>query len=353
MNVNWLLNVSKNLTGKFRSKTVLPEPEPEQVVINAKWLRPNTKVSKQGVCFCFHYAGMGDYIQWTTAVQWMIENHEHYHGYIYAQDFFYLLAKEWFKKYAPRFEVRSFKHLKEIADKHPHHSYISPDAFQMINSCGFHLLDLGFHYYANLDYIPEGWKKIPEIRGDETDISKFNLPKKYCVITTESTSRARTLKSEAINGISKWAVSKGITPVFLGKKDILDEYQSKSVEGVSTEGVLDLRERTNILEAACILAKSQFVVGLDNGLLHLAACSTVPVIWGFTTVDHGHRVPPRREGAKNAVVVPYKELSCRYCQSHVRAFLGWDYRKCLYGDYVCIDMMTADRFIKCIEAVLT
>jgi hypothetical protein len=350
VNVNLLSSVSKSLFGKFKSK---PEKPPEEsVFINAPHLRPNTKVSKQYVVYCFHYAGLGDYIQWTTAVQWNIETHQHLHGYVYAQGFFYGLAKEWFKKYAPRFEVRSFTHLKDIADLHPYHGYIAPDNFQMINSCGFHLLDLGFHYFSNIDYIPDGWRKIPEINGDECSVDHLNLPEKFCVITTEATAPVRTLKPEAVNGMVKWAISKGITPVFLGKKEILAEYQSKSIEGISTVGVLDLREKTSILECAVILSKAQFVAGLDNGLLHLAACSMVPVVWGFTTVDHGHRVPPRRQGAKQAVVLPYRDLPCRFCQSHVRAFPGWDYRKCLYDDYVCLDMMTAERFIRTIEQLL-
>lgn len=315
-------------------------------------LRPNSKIYKQEIVFFFNYSGLGDYIHWVIPIQWMIETNPHLHGTIYAPKFFFLLAQHWFKKYEPRFTVKLFdKKPKEIEKKHPAAFFLCPDGFQMATPTGFHLLTLGFHYFCNLDSIPKGWEKFPEINGDEVDISKFNLPEKYCVVTTESTSEVRTLKGETINGITSWAKLQNITPVFLGKKELQDEYKSWTPTNIDFEGVIDLREQTNLLEAACVLAKAQFVAGLDNGLLHLASCSMVPVAFGFTTVDPRHRMPPRREGAKSCALGPHVSVTCRFCQSNVRGVPGWDYRKCLYGDKACIESLTADRFIAAIKSV--
>ena len=91
--------------------------------------------------------------------------------------------------------------------------------------------------YANKDTIPEGWTQIPIITGKEKDISKFNLPQNYAVLTTESTSKSRTLKTETLNGIIDYMLKSDITPVILGKKKLEKNYIAKSPENLNTKNM--------------------------------------------------------------------------------------------------------------------
>ena len=318
-------------------------------------LRPNSTIPQQEIYIAYNYAGLGDYIHWVTAVSWVIEQHTHLTGKILAPKFFYELANHWHQKHKPRFEVVKYDDIKTDKIFREHKYYIMPDQHQLMNSMGGHLLPVGFHYYGNIDTIPPGYEKIPEIEGDEVDVTKFNLPKKYAVITTEATSPVRKFKSEAINELTIYCNQKGITPVFLGKHELTADYRSQSPTNINTEDVIDLREKTTLLEAAVILANAQFVLGVDNGLLHLASTTRVPVVFGFTTVEPRHRTPPRRPNTKTISVVPPEKLNCRFCQSRVRHVLGHDFRNCLYDktnkNVACLDYMNASAFIKAIEKV--
>jgi hypothetical protein len=336
--------------------------------VNKPGLRPHTKLQKQRLNLVYNCEGLGGYIQWTTAMQWVYETNEHLSGTVFCTSLFFELAKRWFWHLRDRVDVKMtgrvlFKDLEPIYG--PNH--ISPNGFQLLTPLATHPLRLGFHYFANIDYIPEGYDRLPYISGNEVSIKKFGLPEKYVVITTEATTPSRMLKAETINGISAHLRGRNITPVFLGKKhlssavsannrDTVGPYIASSPDGLNLDGVIDLREKTSLLEAACILANAKVVAGLDNGLLHLASCSEVPVIWGFNTVNPTHRLPPRPNGAKNFAIVPPESLPCRFCQSNAAARyvnVNYDFRNCLYGDFACLETLTADPFIKAIDSILT
>lgn len=320
-------------------------------LIESGHYRKGTRIKKCELNLVYACGGVGDYIQWTTAIDWSIANHPFLTGTVSAPTYFYDLANHWLKKHSPRFKVRAYKTLKDdffTSDR----LFRYPHQYNLINSGGFHLLPLGFHFYANLDYIPEGWNKIPQIYGHEASIKKFNLPKQYAVVTTEATSPVRTLKAEAINGQVEFIKSKGIPVVFMGKKDLAHDYKSHSEDGINLDGIIDLREKTSLIEAAVILSKAEFVTGLDNGLLHLACCSEVPVVFAFSSVDPRHRIPPRRGNAKTYIISPPKSLPCRYCQSNMKFMINHDFRKCVYNDKACLDFLTSNLFNNAIERIL-
>lgn len=338
-----------------------------QIEVTKEGLRPKTILQKQRINLVYNCEGLGGFIQWTTAMQWVYEANEHLYGTVFAPQIIIELAKRWFWHLRDRVEVKltgrvnSYKDVSKVYGPR----FILPEVFQLHNTLGAHPLRIGFEYFANIDYIPEGYARLPEIIGDEVSISKFNLPEKYAVITTEATTKSRMLKSDTINGMTEHLRKLNITPVFLGKKQLTaattnqapdyKPYESSSPDGLNLDGVIDLREKSSLLEAACILAKSQLVAGLDNGLLHLASCSRVPVIWGFNTVNPIHRLPPRRDNAINHAIGPPESLSCRYCQSnaHARyADINHDYRECLYKDFLCLESLTKEPFIEAIDRVL-
>lgn len=321
-------------------------------------LRPGTRVVPHGLNLVYNCEGLGGYIQWTTAMQWVYEVNPNLYGKVFCTQIFFDLAKLWFSHLSDRVKViKTGRVLEKDLVQVYGPRFIFPSQLQLHTALGANPLRLGFNYFADLDYIPAGYHKLPRINGSEVKIRQFNLPKSYVVVTTEATTKSRMLKAETINGMTDWLISKNITPVFLGKKELAAEmnlehkYEASSPEGLNTNGVLDLRNKTDLLQAACVLANAKVVVGLDNGLLHLAACSDVPIVWGFNTVNPIHRIPPR-DGPMIAVV-PSEKLQCRFCQSHTRYVVeGHDFRNCYYDDFKCIDMLTADAFTKSIAQVL-
>ena len=68
-------------------------------------------------------------------------------------------------------------------------------------------------------------------------------------------------------------MQKNILPVFLGKShlDLNEDYDL-------SEGV-DFIGRTLLFDALRIIDCAEMVIGIDNGLLHLAACTKTPIVW--------------------------------------------------------------------------
>ncbi len=196
------------------------------------------------------------------------------------------------------------------------------------------------------------------IKLDPIEVNCFNLPEKYAVITTGYTSDTRVFKAEYINEVAEYLNSIGITPVFLGKKATYAD-KNNTIVGkfeANYELGVNLIDKTNLFEAHSIMSKAQFVLGLDNGLLHLASMSDVSVIWGFTTVLPEHRLPYRNniKGFNAYVVSPTEEeLACWGCQSKMNfADSSHSFMTCIYSDFKCVELMTSDKWITQINRVI-
>lgn len=298
----------------------------------------------------YNNGGAGDYIAWTPAIQYLIENYEHTGGYIVAPKFFYPLAKLWLGKYAPRFAVRD-----ELRRDMP---YLCPDLGQP-NANGFHMMDIGFMKYLNLP-VQSGYDVYPSINGDEVCLKKFKLPENYIVLTPGSTARNKEMPPSTHNAIIKWALDRGWTPVVLGKRQVEIKYQASFSNEIEYSKCLDLRDRTDLVEAACILANARVVTGLDNGLTNLAGCSMVPLVLAFTISDL--QLPRRRAGAKTITIGQPSSLACRYCSKNMRFTFKMDDRgrrtesrttECYTGTYECTQNITGEEMIHAIEKILS
>ena len=316
-------------------------------------LREGTELPRTRFAFAYNAGGIGDFICWTTAIQYAIETHPHLYGHILTPPHFEDLARLWLSSYSPRFSVivtRS-QDFSEIAET----PAAIPGKGQYANACGFSLFDLGFVYYNQItpSRIPKEWRRLPPLRGDERPLTRFNLPRSYAVITPAATADNKRLKAEAINEVIYHLEEKGITPVLLGKKDVAPDHKGVSPEGIDPSAVIDLREKTTLSEAGCIMARSRLTLGLDNGLLHLAACSRTTVIWAFTTATPSLIVPPRPPGAKTLILTPPESLKCRFCQNNMKFIIGHDFKRCLYGDNLCTEAFSGEVLISSVEKVLS
>ncbi len=218
-----------------------------------------------------------------------------------------------------------------------------------------HLVD-----YAFLRLIDENpsleHKNYLQITPDERET--IGMPKNYAVITPAFTANVREFLGKEINILAKHLLSKGVTPVFLGQRETKTGTRS-TITGNMADQVdyslgLDLIDKTNLLQAANIMAGAKAVLGVDNGLLHLAGCTKVPIVSGFTTVSPHIRNPIRNNDLyhKIANITPDNTLGCTFCQERTNFLYGHDYRNCIYKDRLCVTQMTAQKFIQGYEGLV-
>lgn len=326
----------------------------EAIVMSGPPFRRGTELKQTKFNFAYNAGGIGDFIQWTTAIRYAIETSPQISGFVHAPDWFADLANLWLLQYEPRYLVITGKRLQddERLDGIP---AIIPDGKQ-INASATHLFDLGFQLYVQKP-VPQGWREVPRVEGDEADVSRFGLPKDYAVIPTHATAANRRLPAGTIDDLSIYFKRRGITPVYIGRKDLAHDYTA-GCEPFNTLLGIDLRERTSLVEAAVIMARARLTVGIDGGMLHLACCGPAPVIFGFTSVSPLVRIPPRRFAARTAVVTPPKSLECRFCNTEMRFVFDdsgkyhHDFKECLYGDNLCTQAFTLEAFVPAIEDLL-
>lgn len=261
------------------------------------------------------------------------------------------MAEKVFKEY----KNISITGLSEQKEKYDASLYARSPYAHKISNLSWHITD---HAFATIVGRQVEDKHKNYIQLDPIDVSSFNLPEKYAVITTGYTSKTREWLPEHVNGVTTYLLSLGITPVYLGKS-YTRSYLNTGITGnfrANYNNGLNLIDKTDLFEAHAIMDGAICTLGLDNGLMHLNSLGKAPGIWGFTTVDPLHRLPYRNDklGENCYTVVPTKEeLKCIGCQSNMN-FIDTDhsFTECAYGDFVCLTKMTADKWITQINKVV-
>lgn len=174
--------------------------------------------------------------------------------------------------------------------------------------------------------------------------SNFKIDVPYVVICPNFTTQNRAWPAAEINKYIKWVYERGYVPVLLGStKETYTQIQSQPID---TTYAMDYRDVTTLIDAHALLKNARAVVGVDNGLMHLAGCNAEPpqMITGFTTI-----LPELRDCSsweqEQVVVTPDLSLDCAFCQSRYNLDFNYDFRECMYGDYKCVEQMTAEKFI--------
>lgn len=330
----------------------------ESIATTAPPYRQGTTIAKTKVCLVFNVGGIGDYIHWIGAMKYVIDSNPHIHGHILSPPYFLDLAKLWLDGYSDRFTVVGHDGVIEESPYVQDCAAVGPNNQQLANACGFHLTELGFIYYTQKRSVVSEYATLPEIRGDEVSVDHLSLPKNYAVIPVDATADNRRLPAEVVNSLTKHLLTRGVTPVLLGKEELASDYISKRAEGIKTRDCIDLRNKTTLIEAAVILARARFVLGMDGGLLHLASCSSVPVVFIFTSVHPDFRIPQRKAGRQTIVITPPKELHCRFCNTgepgkpSMTYVIGHDFKNCLYGDNLCTKIIDAKTLIPVVDKLL-
>ncbi len=220
-----------------------------------------------------------------------------------------------------------------------------------------HPVDFGFHMLSDTHIYDLNQKNYLKIKPDEIDISRFDIPEKYVIVPVGAVCSVKAFPIETANAIVDFIISKGYTPVFLGK-----EKAESGVENIRIEAKLinidyskgvNLVNRTNLLESAKLIHNAKAIVGMDGGLIHLAGYTDTNIICGYTLVSPVH-VAPIRNGSqtyKFEAVEPDEHIPNRYYQTKtnfnydedMRYFKGWE---------EVVKSMTPEKFIKALEKVL-
>lgn len=319
------------------------------VLMNPKQFRPGTKF-KQHLCnFFLLNGGLGDYINHMSAILWVAKECPHVEGWVFVSQPFLDVAKYILKDYQHFncFDINGYE--KKLVDGS---LVLKPAPALHVNPTGAHLLDLGFMYYTQTDKAPEGFDYLPEI-DYEVDLSKFGIPshRDFAVFTPGATAGIRAIPPKHFNNLVNYVYKQGITPVFLGRRVFTkghdagkNGYQATINEEYDLTKGIDLTEKTTLLEATGIMSHAKFVAGLDNGLLHFAGTTDVPIIFGHNVATIRHRQIRRRKGITIDITVDQKTLACIGCQSKMRFMFGEDkkghkFSKCIYDDKACLDLL--------------
>lgn len=299
-------------------------------------------------------ADFGDHICRLSVIKYILEQYPHVLLHTWVPDFFVDYVKYCF----PKLDVQPYSAAKEKYNSKL--TGIKGGGWEH-TSIKTHLIDHAFHVLVDRQVGIEH-KNYVQINTESIDISKFDLPKDYVVIPTGFTAAVREFSAPVVDGIVDYLLSKSLTPVFLGNK------QAITGNGLNIDATfrcdyskgIDLIGKTSLLEAHHILSKSKAAVGLDNGLLHVAGMTQIPIVMGLTTLIPEHRLPYRNNilGWNTYVVQPPASLKCRGCQSNFNFVYEHDFRTCFYVNIKldtkirCVEQLTAALFIEQMEKFL-
>lgn len=214
-----------------------------------------------------------------------------------------------------------------------------------------------FAYHMLCDMDPS-LEQMSYLKVNPINISKFNLPEKFVVMQGAFTEQVKTMPIKTFNSLVDYVITKGYTPVFLGReinetgKDGIT-YKANIVEGYDYSKGINLMNKTNLVESASIMDKSKLVICMDGGLSHLAGFTNSKIIAGYTFASDKQLMPTRDSifGKDVHSVVPEESLNCKFCQTNITLLFNHDFRSCLYTEdkFTCQKQMTFEKFKQKIE----
>jgi ADP-heptose:LPS heptosyltransferase len=211
-----------------------------------------------------------------------------------------------------------------------------------------HPVDYGFHMLADKHIYDLNEKNYLQIRPKQINIKEFSLPKNYVCIATTAAEPCKAMSTELIQGITDYISKKDCTPIYLGKTESLTGFNDLKISAVTPilpDTGINLIDKTNLLQAARIIHGAKAFIGMDGGLVHLAGCTDVPIIAGYSLVDPIH-VAPIRNGSqmwKFIAIEPDKDIANRYFQTN-NLFYSGDYRT-FPGWQKVLENLTLEKFI--------
>lgn len=323
--------------------------------MNALPYRAGTILNNVSINVVLDQGGLGDMICRMSAVKYMLRHNPHVDITMWCPDYFMELAPLFFDLH-DKIEIRHINDYSSACDwDKPHFNFKHPQHTSMATN----LTRYAFNMLINKE-VPEEELEYPKLIT-----SSLNpLDSDYVVITSNYTAPARRFMPEQLQYLIDNFTELGFKVILLGKKSFTvkasrgsqadREINSETIKVNSHDLVLDKRDQTTLIEALRIMAGAQAVLGVDNGLIHLAACTNVPIICGFTSVAPEHRRIIRNGQANWRVypILPSAALPCRFCESKMGLIYGHRFKYCYYDDYKCCEQMRADKFFSAYKQMI-
>lgn len=315
----------------------------------------------------------------TPAIRWIHETHPHVHLDIYWQDYFVDMAAV----LLPEAEYPRTRH-KRLSEAR----YMMPEPVVEFDPERLTTLTIGLVEHAFLimaDRLPPSrdayrYPKPKLILDEGSALHSYGASsaEDYIVFTPGFTAPSRQWPSVFVNRLAKrvraarrledgsivlpgqanWPTARqsaGLTPVLLGTsaKQRLQTGEGDYIlagldPGIDRSLFTDLWDKTNLVQALGIIQKAKAVVGVDNGLLHLAACTDTPVVAGVTTLKADKRIPA--DAANGKTIILEAQVPCQGCQSESFA-VNHDWKFCPSPrmNYACTLTMTDERFFQALR----
>lgn len=344
--------------GFFHQALLQPGVEPVAPGL-ALGFREGATIKPVKMLFGLTNGGMGDYLCWIPALRYVAKHSPWIYGTIVAPSFIHEVLQQFFAhplSENPHWKIVDYPDFdRNVAEGGEFTKMPAKGPFfkesMTLNATGAHLIDCGFAYFAGESPPPDEWNYMPELSALALKAyrpSNFKLkPKSYAVLTPQAVQAPRRVRGEAWAPILSFLKDKGLTPVLLGQQETVlqkgQRIRSSTDGAIPLEGVTDWRDRTSLMQAAAIMNDAACVIGLDNGLLHLAACTEVPIVFGYNVAHPKHREPRRLHGVHEAVTLTSAELGCIHCQSNTHMIIGFDFGKhCYMKDLKCLDLLFSD-----------
>lgn len=301
----------------------------------------------------FNSGGVGDCVAQMSSIKYMRDNAPNVRMHVWVPDYFVDFAR----KICPGVMIKSLtdaktKYKEKMAGVQMHHP------LNQHTSMGTHLVDIAFNLLVDKS-VPMEHKNYLSLNTSTIDVKRFKLPDEYIVLTVGYTAAVREMLPAAANGIIDYCKGRNMPVVVLGNVASKVGMGGKPIKGNFKEEIkygdtINLVNKTTLLEAGAIIAHSKCIVGLDNGLLHIAGTTEVPIVCAYTTVKKEHRMPIRHNeiGWNCYPIEPPETLECRGCQSNFIHVYFHDFRECYYGDYACVSQITSDKYIEQLEKIL-
>lgn len=294
--------------------------------------------------YCLNSAAVGDLIAAAPTIKHAIEEYHSKTDYLVGihkefKDFFPFVPEDRFIEVKAEYnEEYSVRHLNMLGVG-GRNCKLTPSRMKLTQYACIGLMAKVLSD-VELQYIP----LVP------VDVSRYGVDfSKSVIIITTYRDKQRTIPAAEITKIAEYVYSKGLTPVYVGKRGAISIWKnSLAMTDFEYPGFgVDLRDDTTFRELATIMSQSKAVVGVDGGPIHIAFTTQTPVVCGFTTIKPELRIPYRGI-AKTIPVVP--NIFCNFCESDWNLNF-WNFSNCPRKMEVaeCVTKMTAVKFINALE----
>lgn len=298
--------------------------------------------------------GMGDLIHCIPAVDALLKKYPWQKYKIYVPEYMVPLFKKLYKK-TP---VNAFNQAPKKADG----KINGIIAFNINRHSSLHIHLTDYAFYMLLDRLPydDEERSLRSFRPN-INVRRFKLPKEYAVISPFFRLNLKEMPAQTLDAICLDFKRRGITPVLLGSSgQMYDSSQNLKTDGFRTwtpedpEGIIDLTNKTNILETLEILWGAKLLVTMDGGLVHLCSLSPTPIVAGFTFCSPESRLPYKKGKLSENVYTVIPQVECRFCQTNWCSVFSTqhEFSRCYYGDRMCVQEMTSNKFLSKINAAL-